>query len=1076
LIMLKDWINIHDDELGLFLYSSFFLFLIRCSGIIFNNFTETAFLKRFGVEYLPYLYILNPLITIIIIAGIARIMDRTSVHRMICWSLIISGIIVALFRLLIPLDCSFTYPMLFIIKIQFEMLIGLLFWNHANDLFNFGQSKRLFPLITAGGVIGDIVGGLSTPILAHIFPIDNFLLIYIVLTLLALFVVQKMKNYFPASLTLKKKPYKSKKALFFIKQFQEIVSIVKESRLVTLLILLSFFSNIILPVMNYQFNFAVDNHFATETGMIKFFGYFRGGINILSLFFLFFAGKLYGKWGLAAVLMFHPINYIIVFLAFLFNFNIFSAIYARFSTNLIRTNFNKPVSNILIGIFPESYRSKIRPFLRGIVARTALITGSGIIILSKDFFHPKFLSLAALPFVIAWIFTVIYLKNNYSAILLKLLSMNAFNLESMEKAYFKKLFGDKIIHDKLLQKLLSSKGEDVLAYAEILRFLEVKDLDTHILAVIKNQDEKTITALLYLISDKVGKEALKVYKKLINVENKELLISLCNAANKLKFQESVSFFQYLADQCTEQSTKVCRFPEIRGRSIGALFKHDVDKYGALIELLLKSMDIEELKTGIIAAGESGHTLYISSLKQMINLNFDDAILPFLIIALKNLKFDEINTVAENYLLHELEEVRIQVLNTMEIYDDKSLKKVISLLGDSSDQIHKMAISKIKNALYHNNYILIESLNSFNNRIKKGIFELLQALNIKDIDIFYFFKDHIHIGYRYILLIEELSSFKANSAKSLLITHLEERKQEHIRIVLRVAALKDDSGRMQIVFKGFFSKNARQRSNAIEAMANIMDPVLTKIFLPLVDDSSFTQAMKIGRKNFNLPEFDNDLTKICSFLLENRNWVTVALALSVVLASKLEKIDKNAIDKLNNSRNKTIKFLACQVKNIEGNMENKILMQDKIVNIRKVNFFRNLAINELAAIAAIAEEQTYPSGKIIFREGEIAETMYIVISGEVTASKHGIPMGKFISERVFGFSAFLTDAKRLVTFQTKKETTLLAIHKIEFEEMLMQYPQIAIEIAKIQTQRLVHLFNKIKTNDKKNHWPFFLPSP
>ena len=1068
MIRLKKWINIHDDEMELFLCSSCFLFLLRCSGIIFNNFTETAFLKRFGVEYLPYLYILNPLITIILMAGISRVLEKISGHTLIFRCLIISSTTVMLFRFLIPLNYSFTYPMLFVVKVQFEMLLGLLFWNLANDFFNFGQSKRLFPLITAGGVLGDITGSLSTPILARIISINNFLVVYFVLIVFAMCVVQKLGQSFPVALISKKHPPKGKKGLFLIKQFQDIGSFMKESKLVIILVLLTFFSNIILPILNYQFNFAIDHHFTTENGLINFFGYFRGGINIISLIFLFFAGKLYEKWGLSVVLMFHPLNYIIVFLAFLFQFNIFTAIYARFSTNLFRTNFNKPVSNILIGIFPEYCRSKLRPFLRGIVARTALVAGSCTILLSENFFHPKFLSLIALPFVMAWLLTICYLKKNYSKILLNLLSMNNFNLKSIKKNDLQNLFSDKKIREKLLQKLVYSKGEDAVSYAELLKFLEIRDLDAHILSIIKNQDEKTVTELLGLISDKPGKEALKVFQQLINVENKELMISLCDTAKRLDSRERIIFFQDLVAQCSEQSTQVCRFPEVRGRSMGALFKHDPDKYGKIIETFLNSMEQQELKTGIIAAGESGNVCYLSHLKQILNSNCDNELLPFLIIALNNLKFDKINDVAEKFSFHELKKVRMEALKSMKIDDDKSLKKVILLLGDTSDQIHNTAKNKIKKALYQNNYVLVESLNSFNNRIKRGVFTLLEELDIKEIDIFYFFKDHLYICYKYLLLIEELRSLPKSSAKDLLITHLIERKQEHLKIVLRVAALKDDSGRMQIILRSFFSKDARHRSNALEVMENIMDPVLMKIVMPLVNDSFFEQAIQVGRNNFNLPEFNHNSTQICTSLLKGRNWVTIALALSVVLEFKLKIIDNNILDKLEISKPKTIRSLTFQVKNMGTKMEQTMTMQDKIMLIRKVNLFKHLAINELAAIAEIAEEQTYPPSDIIFKEGDVSETIYIIISGEVTASKHGIFMGQFVSGHGFGFSSFFAGARRVATFQTKKETTLLSIYKIEFEEMLMQYPQIAIEIAKIQSKRLAHLLEKIENNkDQEN---------
>jgi len=51
--LLGRWLKVYGDEIGLFLWSALLLFLIRNSTILFNNFAETAFLKRYGVAYLP---------------------------------------------------------------------------------------------------------------------------------------------------------------------------------------------------------------------------------------------------------------------------------------------------------------------------------------------------------------------------------------------------------------------------------------------------------------------------------------------------------------------------------------------------------------------------------------------------------------------------------------------------------------------------------------------------------------------------------------------------------------------------------------------------------------------------------------------------------------------------------------------------------------------------------------------------------------------------------------------------------------------------------------------------------------
>ena len=122
--------------------------------------------------------------------------------------------------------------------------------------------------------------------------------------------------------------------------------------------------NIVIPLLNYQFNFAVNEAFASEAGMVQFFGYFRGVINIISLILLFFMGRIYSRWGLPVVLMFHPMNYFIVFTAFFVNLSVISAMYARLSTNIIRTTMNAPAVDILMGLLPFSYLNTIRPFLR----------------------------------------------------------------------------------------------------------------------------------------------------------------------------------------------------------------------------------------------------------------------------------------------------------------------------------------------------------------------------------------------------------------------------------------------------------------------------------------------------------------------------------------------------------------------------------------------------------------------------------------------------------------------------------------------------------------------------------------
>ncbi|MFQ5484325.1 MAG: Npt1/Npt2 family nucleotide transporter, partial [Desulfobacterales bacterium] len=539
--ILGKWFKIYEGEIGLFLWIVALLFLVRSSGILLNNYAETAFLKRYGVEYLPIVNMINAVATFFIMGVIAGIMGRLPGARLLFYLFLFCGVSVGGIRFLIPFGIDLIYPVLFMLKAQYEVLLALLFWNLANDLFNTRQSKRLFPLVTAGGVIGQILGSFGTPFLARTLSFDNLLLAYLATCLLGAAAVKGMGAHFPTLLLSDKKRKKTRSGTKMFEQFRNILPLMKESTLIKILILLTFVPNVVIPIMNYQFNFAVNEQFATETSMIQFFSYFRGVLNIISLIILLFVGRIYGRWGLPVALMFHPFNYMLAFLAFLFRFDYFSAMYARMSSNILRTTINIPANAILMGLFPEAYRGMVRPFLRGTVVRIGLLLGSGMILLSEPLFHPRYLSLVAIPFVIVWIITPFILKKNYAKILLDLVSGNMLDIKNMEAADVGQIFKDKTIEDRLIQEFLSTSGDDCLWYAGLLKSLSLKDLDRHILARLSDLDDRTRIGLLDLLSPQAGKEAVPVLKGVIDPKKPDLMLAIVKAANRLDPAISAEF-------------------------------------------------------------------------------------------------------------------------------------------------------------------------------------------------------------------------------------------------------------------------------------------------------------------------------------------------------------------------------------------------------------------------------------------------------------------------------------------------------------------------------------------------------
>ena len=95
-------LKIYEEEISLLLWTMALLFIIRSSGIILNNYAETAFLKRYGVEYLPIVNMINAVATFFITGFMSMFLGKMAGARLLFYVFIVSGVLVTIIRLLIP--------------------------------------------------------------------------------------------------------------------------------------------------------------------------------------------------------------------------------------------------------------------------------------------------------------------------------------------------------------------------------------------------------------------------------------------------------------------------------------------------------------------------------------------------------------------------------------------------------------------------------------------------------------------------------------------------------------------------------------------------------------------------------------------------------------------------------------------------------------------------------------------------------------------------------------------------------------------------------------------------------------
>jgi CRP-like cAMP-binding protein len=137
-------------------------------------------------------------------------------------------------------------------------------------------------------------------------------------------------------------------------------------------------------------------------------------------------------------------------------------------------------------------------------------------------------------------------------------------------------------------------------------------------------------------------------------------------------------------------------------------------------------------------------------------------------------------------------------------------------------------------------------------------------------------------------------------------------------------------------------------------------------------------------------------------------------------------------------------------------------------LRQYPFFGRLSEAQLREIAMIAEEETLQSGQVIFREGDPAETLYLLLegcvdlyftlAGEKQASvEKGIPVGEINPGEPFGISALIEPHLLTATARATSPSRVLKIDGAALRALLKKDRQMAYQLthqaAKAAIERL-----------------------
>jgi HEAT repeat protein len=350
---------------------------------------EALFFARFGVEYLPYMYIglgVTSMLTSFVIIGALGRISRKALY--IAVPLLMAALIIGA-RLALLTGLNALYPALWLGKEILNSVIALVIWGLAGAVFDARQAKRLFPLFNASRIFGQVVGGFITGALVTVIGAENLLIVWAGLSFLTFLLIRALLGRQSISSATPARSRRKQPAL--LDEMGRGYRYVRGSSLLTWIS----FSTILFSILYFSialpFSRAATEQFPDENSLAAFLGLFNGFSTAAAfLVSLFLANRLFARIGIMACILLLPMIYLVGFggLALAPLFVVIVAF--RFIQMLWLAGIADPAWQAMFNVVPPERRDQVRTFM-DVPAQAGTFLAGGILVLGEQTLEPQHL-------------------------------------------------------------------------------------------------------------------------------------------------------------------------------------------------------------------------------------------------------------------------------------------------------------------------------------------------------------------------------------------------------------------------------------------------------------------------------------------------------------------------------------------------------------------------------------------------------------------------------------------------------------------------------------------------------------
>ncbi|OUT40753.1 MAG: hypothetical protein CBB66_00645 [bacterium TMED6] len=1040
--------NIRNNEKSSIVYGFFYSFFIVSFFIVSKSYRDSLFLNSFGKEELSVLYIVTPLIIGLSVWFITFILDKIDLFK----KGIIIHVIIFIISILSLTNINSTTILFYYVFVDFQIaMIAFLFWRSLSSTFSTRQAKRLYGVITSGGFLSAILLGSSLSILTQYISQKDFLILFNFLILFCpLFIKQLTTKSFSGKTKIENKKKSDESVLKLI-----------QNKYVLNIISIIFLFTIISVFIDYYFKLSSYDKFSNNPDQLtNYFTQFYSIASLLSfLVQIFVSSYIFKRFGIAYTLLILP-----MLLLLLSPFSIIVSSYViifllKGNEQIFKSTLHDTSMQILWMPLPSYIKDPIKPLVN-ILFKNIFSSFGGLLIILTIYFELQFINI--IPVLICLLLFLIFIMMNsktyYINELVRAIDDRSLSFENKNSINFSNNIE---MLDIVNKKIIDDKKD---------RYFILKLLDKNIIEKCKI----TLIEVFYESDIKTQKEILKYFYDDEESIKSDYLINQVKSNNELSADCLNILFKRDNKEVRLLNEDLCqsRSPILKYAAINNSLQYKIGNKTEIINQLYERLNNLEDCNYII---------------KYINTDF---------LNLDTKQFIKISSSLDYELL-------IKALKFIKVYDDKYLwdsivdncfkqsyidPKLISFL-QNAEQIELFTFFKLK--LLNKNYLIEKKL---------FINELALQINHDKSIILYndYFKKSLKDDYTFDRICDSIIEIKSKNNDDKIDNRLIERLIDELNsslyLYIRLSFLIDrDSEERRIIEEYFkyrinkktkilvkllyynneelFKKNLNLNlfSNELylHKVIEIFEESLTKKYkdkiIPILDDISL-----LDKNNYSLKFYKYLKTVDINHLVETKmlgedQWYDFISSFEVFnnntdLFTELMSNNKYFNLLIKNTDYNKENFL--KIDNIKLILEQMITSLEKTLYLKDSSIFKDIPAKELIFISQELEEIQYSDNTVIFKDGEVGDSMYFIFNGEIRISKGDNELVCLKRGDYFGEMALLDGEPRSADATTITNSVLLKLNSNKFKNVLYSNQHVVKGVLSMLCDRLRNANNII----------------